>query len=144
MTAIDAMFAIIRAELTRPGSQLPAGYSNWAGYCQMWSRIAVGAPGPPRYGSAIDNWNAAPAVNKHPNSSVPWTGSLVFWATGNPNGHVAPCVGPGLVASTDILVRGQVSVVPITEIAARWGARLLGWAAFCNGAHLMTAPDRHI
>lgn len=143
MDPIQTMFAIVRAELAHPGSQLPAGYLDWAGYCQMWSRIAVGAPGPPRYGAAIDNWNAAPAVNRHP-ASTPWTGSLVVWATGNPNGHVAPCVGPGLVASTDIEVKGRVSIVPIGQIATRWGARLLGWSTWCNGKHLFTAANLHI
>lgn len=144
MSALDTVFSIVRAELAHPGSQLPPGYHDWHNLCQMWSRIAVGAPGPPRYGNATDNWNACPAANKHPKSSDPWTGALVFWATGHPAGHVAPCVGPGLVASSDIEQDGKVSIVPIGRIAQKWGARLLGWTAWCNGMHLETAPNVHI
>src|SRR6201999_3232774 len=64
----------------------------------------------------------------------------VFWATGHPAGHVAPCVGPGLVASTDIERDGWVSIVPVGEIARRWGAKLLGLTAWSHGVHLATSP----
>jgi hypothetical protein len=140
MSAIDLFLGVVRGEIARPHSQLPGGIDDWTNRCQMWARIAVDSPGPPRYGSASDNWNACPAQFKHPNSSAPWTGGLVFWATGHPAGHVAPCVGPGLVASSDILRTGYVSVVPIGLIAQRWGSRLLGWTAWSNGKHLETSP----
>ena len=136
--------AVVRAEIAHHGSQLPDGYDDWHNLCQMWSRIVVNTPGPPRYPNAADNWAACPALHKHPNSSSPWTGGLVFWATGHPAGHVAPCVGPGLVASTDIERDGWVSIVPVGEIARRWGAKLLGWTAWSNGVHLATSPTLHI
>jgi hypothetical protein len=70
----------------------------------------------------------AGAAERYPPTAEPPVGALVFWSTGDPAGHVALSLGDGMVASNDVTGPGAISVVPLTEIAQRWGAHYLGWA----------------
>jgi hypothetical protein len=68
----------------------------------------------------------ATADERHTDGDPP-AGALVFWATGNPDGHVALSLGRGLVASNDIGGAGTVATVPLAAITDRWHATYLGW-----------------
>ncbi|WP_051098290.1 hypothetical protein [Sporichthya polymorpha] len=76
--------------------------------------------------TAADFW--VTAEQRYAPIPEPPVGSLVFWATDDPAGHVALSLGEGMVVSNDVLRPGAISVVPLSEIAERWGAYYLGWA----------------
>jgi len=78
---------------------------------------------------AIDQYTAVmPTGLRHDQDRNPPLGALLFWSTGSRAGHVALYVGGGMVASNDIEVDGQVSIVPASEIETRWAATYVGWA----------------
>jgi len=78
---------------------------------------------------AIDQYEVTiPATLHHNGDRNPPLGALLFWRTSHRAGHLALYVGNGNVASTDILVNGQISVVPATYIEQKWGATYVGWA----------------
>jgi hypothetical protein len=78
------------------------------------------------YASAKAHWNNIPNKMKHTDRNPP-AGAMVFWDIGS-YGHIALSVGGGKVASTDIMERGKVSVVPLGTIEKKWRAKYLGWA----------------
>ena len=53
-------------------------------------------------------------------------GAVMFW-DGN-LGHEALSDGNGKIYSNDIVTPGKISLVPETEIHAKWGKNFLGWA----------------
>ena len=62
---------------------------------------------------AIDQYTAVmPTQLRHDGDRNPPPGALLFWSTGSRAGHVALYVGGGMVASNDIEVDGQISIVP--------------------------------
>jgi cell wall-associated NlpC family hydrolase len=69
-----------------------------------------------------------PTQLRHDGDRNPPPGALLFWTTGSLAGHVALCVGGGMVASNDIEVDGQISIVPAGDIETRWGATYVGWS----------------
>lgn len=73
------------------------------------------------------HWNAIPSKYKDKPGSPAPKGRLHFWAVGQ-HWHVALDVGPGLVASNDIISRGRISVVRVSRITNDWNARYLGHA----------------
>ena len=85
-------------------------------------------------GTAALYWTRA--LDARPGDPRPPAGSLVFWDTGQPEGHVALALGNGLVASNDVDGRGTIAVLPLTEVTRRWSAQYLGWAPpfFPNGS----------
>ena len=77
---------------------------------------------------AVGQWDAMPARYRHPGSSSPPKGALVFWKTGSAAGHIAISNGDGRVWTTDPPGRsGQIGLVSIRTIDT-WGSRL-GWGA---------------
>ena len=79
--------------------------------------------------TALLQWAAVPAYERHPGDRHPPPGALLYWTTGNPAGHIAVYLGGGKAASTDILRVGYVDVVDASQIEALWGAHYLGWSA---------------
>ena len=78
---------------------------------------------------AIDQYQVVmPTELRHDGDRNPPPGALLFWTTGSRAGHVALYVGGGMVASNDIEVDGQISIVPASDIETRWGATYVGWA----------------
>ncbi|MGB8381395.1 MAG: hypothetical protein WCG47_09115 [Dermatophilaceae bacterium] len=78
---------------------------------------------------AIDQYTAVmPTQLRHDGDRNPPPGALLFWTTSSRAGHVALYVGGGMVASNDIEVDGQISIVPAADIETRWGATYVGWA----------------
>lgn len=78
---------------------------------------------------AIDQYTVAmPTGLRHDGDRNPPPGALLFWSTGTRAGHVALYVGGGMVASNDIEVDGQISIVPASDIETRWGATYVGWS----------------
>lgn len=111
------------------------GPTIWHGLCDHFVAQCYGW-GHSGYGSALQQWLAARTRSKDMN---PPLGALVFWRS-IPYGHVALSCGDGTVISTDILVPGGVSRVPITMIGSKWGISYLGWTpAVFNGSG--SAPD---
>ena len=98
---------------------------NYAGMCDHFVAMAYGLSHS-GYGSATAHWANIPGKFKHTDHSPP-VGATVFWNIGT-NGHVALSVGGGQIASTDIKVKGKVSIVPLGEIEQKWHARYLGWS----------------
>jgi hypothetical protein len=95
------------------------------GGCERYMTLAYGWPG--GYPTALAHWQAAGP--RSVGYSVPPRGALVFWATGNPAGHVALSLGGGMIVSTDFdghrYAPGLITAGPITAID-QWGPRL-GW-----------------
>lgn len=111
------------------------GPTIWHGLCDHFVAQCYGW-GNSGYGSALQQWLAMPQHNKDHN---PPLGALVFWRS-IPYGHVALSCGDGTVISTDILVPGGVSRVPIDTVTHKWGIAYLGWTpAVFNGSG--SAPD---
>ncbi len=96
---------------------------NYQNQCDHFVAWCYGYEGS-GYVSAIAHWNAIPA-NFRMYTANPPSGALCFYNIGN-YGHATLCVGPGLVASTDIKRVGKVDVVPISYITKQWGAQYLG------------------
>lgn len=106
-------------------SEVIAPDMNYQNQCDKFTAWCYGYEGS-GYISAIEHWNAIPRNFKFGNLAT-LSGSLVFYSIGN-YGHATLCVGPGLVASTDIKRVGKVDVVSIGYISQKWGAQYLGWA----------------
>jgi hypothetical protein len=109
---------------------------DWTGYCLKFVRIqlGIGASAP----SAIKAWQNA---RNRKVTGVPPAGVPVFWRGGQ-YGHVALSAGNGYCYSTDVVRRGKVDKVLITEINRRWGYTYLGWTTDLNGrnVNLPVAP----
>lgn len=96
------------------------------GRCERYMNLAYGLGG--GFGTALAHWNAP---GPRSTTGIPPRGSLAFFRTGNPAGHVVLSLGGGMVISTDYNSRthqyqaGMVSAGPIEDIE-KWGP-LLGW-----------------
>ncbi|MEU3351984.1 peptidase M23 [Streptomyces sp. NPDC037389] len=78
---------------------------------------------------AIDHYTQVmPKDMRHDGDRNPPPGALMFWDTGHRAGHVAIYVGEGKIASNDIEGRGEIAIVPATEIETKWSAKYLGWS----------------
>lgn len=137
MRAVPDALRLARREIVHPGQgvalaearrQNPAE-RDLAGWCLLSVRTWLGIPS--RHRSAIAAWNATPPDQRH-TRGVPPAGAPVFWAIGK-FGHVALSAGSGRVISTDIKRGGKADLVDLDLIAARWGARYLGWTESLNG-----------
>lgn len=98
------------------------GPTVWHGLCDHFVAQCYGW-GHSGFGSAAQQWAAMTQKNKDKN---PPLGALVFWRS-IPYGHVALSCGDGTVISTDILVSGGVSRVPLDMVSQKWGISYLGW-----------------
>jgi hypothetical protein len=96
------------------------------GLCLQFTRECGDIPA--KYDYAIDAWYGA----KHRHTGTPPPGAPTFWAGGKA-GHIAPSVGGGRVASTDILHAGYTDYASIPYISQRWGKTYLGWTSELNG-----------
>jgi hypothetical protein len=77
---------------------------------------------------AKEHWEKMPdRLKARPGTKSP-KGRIHFWAVGR-HWHVALDVGPGIVASNDIITPGRISIVRVTRFAEDWNARYLGHAA---------------
>lgn len=112
-------------DAVRWGLSRTDGPAQWSRRCLNFVARAYGytASGVP---TAARFWEAAPG--KHPGDLNPPPGALVFWATGDPAGHVALAAGAGTVLSNDIGGAGTISLVRLSDLTTRWGATYLGWA----------------
>jgi hypothetical protein len=78
---------------------------------------------------AIDAYRGMPAGMRHDGDRNPPPGALLFWDTGAGRpGHVALAVGNGQIASTDITIDGQISIVDAGLVESKWGSTYVGWA----------------
>jgi len=77
---------------------------------------------------AIDHYYEMPLSMRHNRDRNPPVGALMYWRTSSRAGHVAIYVGNGQIASNDIRVAGQISVVPAEDIENKWGSTYVGWA----------------
>jgi hypothetical protein len=109
-------------------AQAASGSGGWYRRCLAFVAQAYGwgFSGTPY---AIDQYTAVmPTALRHDGDRNPPPGALLFWTTGARAGHVALYVGGGMVASNDIEVDGQISIVPASDIESRWGATYVGWS----------------
>lgn len=135
---VDA--ATLMAGVPRANPHTPAQAIAWAqqvaashqgGWSQGCLRFVATAYGWHASGVdyAIDEYtDYTPAALRHPRDLNAPAGALMFWTTSHRAGHVALSLGNGMIASNDIVVDGQISIVPATDIAAKWGATYVGWA----------------
>lgn len=108
--------------------QATNGSSNWYRACLGFVAQAYGWSFSGTY-YAIDQYTSViPVSMHHDGDRNPPLGALLFWRSSSRAGHVAIYVGDGNVASNDILVNGQISVVPAALIEQKWGATYVGWA----------------
>lgn len=106
--------------------QIKRGTGGWFNRCEGSVTRAYGWGG--GWYSALTHANAVPASKRHPMSQTPPAGAIVEWPYGR-YGHVGLSLGGGRVSSNDILIRGQISDVPISLIEDRWGMRAAFWVA---------------
>ncbi len=101
-------------------AQHPSGI-NWHNRCEGFAGGYV-------WGFSSSGWYSArtalyglPSASRHLlkswNDAPP--GALVYWPH-PPYGHATISIGDGKIASTDILIDGRVSLVPIELVADRW------------------------
>lgn len=113
------------------------GSRNWHNICLIFVHdcFNVGA----YYPSASRAWYGA--AHKHPTTDgnkVP-RGVPYFWTGGSQGfGHIVISAGGGLCWSTDINVRGGVSLVRINDITRRWGQNPAGWTEDLNKVRVYT------
>ncbi|WP_058047464.1 hypothetical protein [Streptomyces roseifaciens] len=102
--------------------------ANWYQKCLAFTSIAYGW----NYSGtnyAIDHYQVEmPKDMRHDGDRNPPVGALMFWDTGHRAGHVAIYVGDGKIASNDIGVIGEISIVPATDIETKWNSKYLGWS----------------
>lgn len=106
--------------------QIRRGTTGWFMRCEGSVTRAYGWGG--GWYSALTHANAIPANKRHPMSQTPPAGAIVEWPYGR-YGHVGLSLGGGRVSSNDILIKGQISDVPISLIEDRWGMRAAFWVA---------------
>lgn len=107
------------------------------GHCLKNVRLAFAVPG--RYPDAYSAWRGAGGTagpNTH--TALPAPKNVpVFWSGGaHGYGHVAISAGGGMCWTTDMPHRGKFTLVPITQIHARWGLKYLGWSETLNGVRV--------
>jgi hypothetical protein len=100
----------------------------WLGHCAHSVACA--------YKKSASGWNASQGWFTTPEkyrrtgrkSKTPPRGALVFWAGGSQGyGHVAVANGRGKVWGVDLPDSGHIGLIPIDEVARRWGLKYLGW-----------------
>lgn len=122
----------------RAAAESRAPSKSWYYRCQEFVRKMLGLPG--GAGSASESYRENVARGTiHTGRAVP-VNVPVYFDTGRAAGHVGLSDGRGNVWSTDIRRKGQVDLVPITEIESKWGARYLGWGTYVNGTNLPVDP----
>lgn len=95
---------------------------DWYRSCLNFVTEAYGVVGGAN--SAIAHWNALPASQRHPPTTVAPAGALMFWG---PN-HVALSMGNNVLISTDVLGNGRAWIVSFAEMQTVWHLEYLGWA----------------
>lgn len=105
----------------------------WENDCQMFSRMALGAPGGLIFDTAKKAFLQIPHADRHPvGGKHPPAGVPVYFRLPNPFWHAAISAGKGLIWSTDITRRGRIDKVSIGYLERRWGADYLGWTESIN------------
>lgn len=111
-------------------AQESSGNNIWYRRCLAFVTQATGGWVGVPY--AIDAFYVGPADRRHaassPEGRQPSPGAALFYETGSRAGHVALYLGGGMIASNDILVNGQISIVPANLIETKWGSTYVGWA----------------
>lgn len=82
--------------------------------------------------TAIQAWQRAASKPDYTHTfyNAP-VGVPVFWSGGSSGaGHIAIADGKGNCYSTDIEKDGAFSLVPISDIHAKWGLKYLGWSEY--------------
>lgn len=108
-------------------AQIKSRSENWKGMCLKFARTCAGIPA--LYPDAITAWSHT--TQRGSRATAP-AGAFVWWSIGE-HGHVAISTGDGNCISTDIRRTGYADLVPVGEIARKWGAKYLGWSWDCNG-----------
>lgn len=107
---------------------------DWENDCQMFVRMALGAPGGVEFATARLAFLAIPLEDRHPvGGKHPPAGVPGYFRTRTRNWHVGLSAGKGEIWSTDILRRGHIDKVTIPYIERRWGAVYIGWPESING-----------
>lgn len=116
------------ADLMNRINELSHTYT-WFDKCELFVERAFNTSS--QYPSAIAHYNAMNAmgkIHKDDEFTIP-AGKIVYFSGSNPFGHVVVSLGNGMVASTDILVQGEISIVNINEIiGGHWRMNYLGWS----------------
>ncbi|MEV6404111.1 hypothetical protein AB0M58_14350 [Streptomyces bobili] len=104
------------------------GMGGWYRLCELFVEQAYGTRAV--HASANAHWRAAVAGGyAHPGDNRPPPGALLFYDTGQDAGHVALYLGSDKVASNDIHVDGQISIVSRKDLTeGTWRLRYRGWA----------------
>ena len=102
---------------------------GWHGLCDHFAALCYGW-GHSGDAYALITWKNG--VGKHVGDEQPPAGALVCWSYQGTQhkdmGHIAISVGGGLIASTDVLTKGGVGIVPLAWFKKHWPSYLyLGW-----------------
>lgn len=110
------------------------GGNVWHDRCQAFVAILDGRASS-GYATALDAWQTFQAQGvahpvTGPDGVAPPVGAWLYYASGNPAGHVDTYLGQGKVASTDVFANGRVGVGPASALTnGPWRLQYLGWAA---------------
>lgn len=107
--------------------QQQSGTTGWQNRCLASVGLAYGW-GATGVEYAIDAYLTLPAQYRHDGDRSPPVGSLLFWKTSGPAGHVAVYVGSGMIATTDMPIVGKIGIVPAEAPEPQWGGTYVGWS----------------
>lgn len=126
---ISAVGARAASSLAWMRAQSSHPTQNWLDWCMRAVRTALRVP------QGAGTAAAAYAATKFRHAmGTPPAGVPVWWGGGA--GHVALSAGGGQVWSTDILRKGQIDLVPLSEITSKWGKPYEGWTEDINGVRV--------
>jgi hypothetical protein len=103
---------------------------DWYGACLSVTRQAAGTP--KVYDDATEAW--VNAVHRHDWADEPPRGAIVYWTGGSHgHGHVVRSLGQGMCLSNDLVRKGRIDIVEITDLNRFWRLPKAGWANDING-----------
>lgn len=131
------------------------GRSYPPGWCLRFQVIEIfGVPGVGDYdgdraADAEDYWKAAVARGRVVKTSNPDkipAGALIMWVDPNrPDyGHAAYSLGSGWMVSTDLPTSGKVGRVRVSDVARKWGHKLVGYVVVDGNGYTLNKPPKKV
>lgn len=119
---------------------------DWTNLCLKFVRECYGIKAKDYTNNGRDPWAIEAyrfAAYKHPVSQPAPLGVPIFWDKPGTPGHVVISAGDGMCYSTDVRVKGKVSLVPIRDVDRWLGSsfKQVGWTEDLNGVRVWTPPD---
>lgn len=99
---------------------------DWGDKCELFVENAFNLSG--KYPTAMAHYKDMLNKGNIHTDNPPPPGKILYFDPGNIDGHVAISLPDNMVASTDILVHGDISIVTWDGFNYKWHAKYLGWS----------------